>query len=75
MSLSKTENEKILKDDDSKALLSIDRAALKHHQIKKRKAEELKLQSAEINTIKDEVSELKDEISEMKDLLKQLLTK
>jgi erythromycin esterase-like protein len=73
--LSKTENENLLKDEKSKALLSVDSRALAQHKLQRRRADELKTQHGELNNIKHEVSELKDEISEIKDLLKQLLTK
>ena len=75
MTLTKTEKEYLYKDDDSNALISLDRRALAQHKLKRKKAEELKTQQSELNNIRSEVSELKDEICEIKDLLQKILTK
>lgn len=75
MALKKTEDPNLVKDETSKALLSTDVRSLSRHRLKRKRAQEIKIQENDLNNIKSEVSELKDEICEIKDLLRQLLNK
>jgi hypothetical protein len=75
MALKKTEDPTLVKDETSKALLSTDVRSLNHHRLKRKRAQEIKIQENDLNNIKSEVSELKDEMREIKDLLSQLLNK
>jgi hypothetical protein len=75
MALKKTEDPTLVKDDTSKALLSTDVRSLHNYRLKRKRAQEIKIQENDLNNIKSEVSELKDEMSEIKNLLLQLLNK
>lgn len=64
----KTDKEGIVRDVETKALVSMDNNALKAYKYKKQKA-------MEMNQVIQEHAELKRELSEIKSLLEQLVGK
>jgi hypothetical protein len=67
MRLKVQENERLVRDSASYAILNTDRSALSAHEQKMEQIRRVKSQEQEINS-------LKSDISEIKDLLKQLMT-
>ena len=67
MRLKVQENERLVRDSSSYAILNTDRSALSQHEQKMEQLRRIKSQEQEINS-------LKNDISEIKDLLKQLMT-
>ena len=69
----KLEDKGLVRDLNSRAILSTDRNALKAHRRRIQQLKENQVALNEINSMKNRVDELTDDIIEIKNLLRQLI--
>jgi hypothetical protein len=71
--LVKVEGGQFVKDTKTKALLTVNRAAIEENEARKKLASRINSKNDEINMLKSKVEALGSDISDIKSLLKQLV--